>query len=79
MLVESEDGFEISRRDLEIRGFGELSGNKQSGLIDLRFASVVSDYRVFQSAAKDAKDILASPKENATLIGLAKAKAVERG
>ena len=79
VLVESEDGFEISRRDLEIRGFGELSGNKQSGLIDLRFASVVSDYRVFQSAAKDAKDILASPKENAALIGLAKSKAVGRG
>ena len=80
VLVGSDDGFEISRADLSIRGFGELSGNKQSGLIDLRFASVVDDYRMFQVAAKDAKEILSSPsKESAALMRLVKAKAVGRG
>ena len=80
VLVSTEDGFEISKADLSIRGFGELSGNKQSGLIDLRFASVVDDYKMFQSAAKDAKEILSSPtQENVVLVNLAKAKAMGRG
>ena len=80
VLVSSNDGFEISRADLSIRGFGELSGNKQSGLIDLRFASVVDDYRMFQAAAKDAKELLASKNpEAATLLRLARQKAVGRG
>ncbi len=80
VLVSSNDGFEISRADLSIRGFGELSGNRQSGLIDLRFASVVDDYKMFQVAAKDAKEIIASPsRETAPLIRLARQKAVGRG
>ncbi len=80
VLVKSNDGFEISREDLSIRGFGELSGNKQSGLIDLRFASIVDDYRMFQVAAKDAKELLASPdKESSLLVKIAKSKAVGRG
>ncbi len=80
VLVGSDDGFEISRADLSIRGFGELSGNRQSGLVDLCFASVVDDYRMFQVAAKDAKEILSSPsRESAALIRLARSKAVGRG
>ena len=80
VLVSSDDGFEISKADLSMRGFGELSGNRQSGLVDLRFASVVDDYRMFQFAAKDAKELLASPsRETQALLALAKEKAVGRG
>lgn len=81
ILVNTNDGFELSKADLSMRGFGELSGTKQSGLIDLRFASVVDDYRMFQAAAIDAKEIVADPAapKHGYLIGLAKTKAVPRG
>jgi len=42
-MVETNDGFEIARRDLEIRGPGEFLGARQSGAPLLRFADVVTD------------------------------------
>ncbi len=42
-MAESNDGFEIARRDLEIRGPGEFMGARQSGAALLRFANVVED------------------------------------
>ena len=81
VLVDTCDGFEISKADLSMRGFGELAGTRQSGLFDLRFASVVDDYRMFLSANADAKEILQNPKNpvNSHLISLAKTKSVPRG
>lgn len=42
-MVETQDGFEIARRDLEIRGPGEFLGARQSGAPLLRFADVTTD------------------------------------
>ncbi len=42
-MAETNDGFEIARRDLEIRGPGEFMGARQSGDAMLRFADVVED------------------------------------
>jgi ATP-dependent DNA helicase RecG len=42
-MVETQDGFEISRRDLEIRGPGEFLGARQSGAPLLRFADLATD------------------------------------
>ncbi len=42
-MCESNDGFEIARRDLEIRGPGELMGQRQSGAPLLRFAELERD------------------------------------
>ena len=42
-MVESNDGFEIARRDLEIRGPGEFLGARQSGAPLLRFADLAVD------------------------------------
>lgn len=39
----TNDGFEISRRDLELRGPGELLGTKQTGLMQMRVADLVRD------------------------------------
>ncbi len=81
VLVNTNDGFEISKADLSMRGFGELSGTKQSGLFDLRFASIVDDYKMFLYANEDAKEILLNPKApgNGYLMALAKTKTVTRG
>lgn len=42
-MVETNDGFEIAKRDLEIRGPGEFLGARQSGAPLLRFADLVED------------------------------------
>jgi ATP-dependent DNA helicase RecG len=42
-MAETNDGFEIARRDLEIRGPGEFLGARQSGAALLRFADLTTD------------------------------------
>jgi ATP-dependent DNA helicase RecG len=42
-MAETNDGFEIARRDLEIRGPGEFLGARQSGAPMLRFADLEQD------------------------------------
>jgi ATP-dependent DNA helicase RecG len=42
-MVQTNDGFEIARRDLEIRGPGEFLGARQSGDALLRFADLATD------------------------------------
>jgi ATP-dependent DNA helicase RecG len=42
-MRETNDGFEIARRDLELRGPGELLGTKQTGLAQLRVADLLRD------------------------------------
>ena len=43
VLRETNDGFEIARRDLELRGPGELLGTRQTGLAQLRVADLIRD------------------------------------
>jgi ATP-dependent DNA helicase RecG len=42
-MAETSDGFEIARRDLDIRGPGEFLGARQSGAALLRFADLATD------------------------------------
>jgi ATP-dependent DNA helicase RecG len=49
-MVETNDGFEIARRDLEIRGPGEFLGARQSGAALLRFADLATDTELLESA-----------------------------
>lgn len=54
-MVDTQDGFEIARRDLEIRGPGEFMGARQSGAPLLRFADMELDedlVRVARAAAE---------------------------
>ena len=51
----TNDGFEISRRDLELRGPGELLGTRQTGLMQMRVADLIRDADLLpqvQSAAE---------------------------
>jgi ATP-dependent DNA helicase RecG len=43
VIRDSNDGFEIARRDLELRGAGELLGTRQTGLAQLRVADLTRD------------------------------------
>jgi ATP-dependent DNA helicase RecG len=49
-MVDTADGFEIARRDLEIRGPGEFLGARQSGAPLLRFADLAADIRLLDWA-----------------------------
>jgi ATP-dependent DNA helicase RecG len=49
-MVETADGFEIARRDLEIRGPGEFLGARQSGAALLRFADLATDVQLLDWA-----------------------------
>ncbi len=51
-MAETADGFEIARRDLEIRGPGEFLGARQSGAPLLRFADLATDVQVLEWARK---------------------------
>lgn len=49
-MAETSDGFEIARRDLEIRGPGEFLGARQSGAPLLRFADLATDTALLEWA-----------------------------
>jgi ATP-dependent DNA helicase RecG len=49
-MAETTDGFEIARRDLDIRGPGEFMGSRQSGAELLRFADLQEDAPLLQAA-----------------------------
>ncbi|MGB6102504.1 MAG: ATP-dependent DNA helicase RecG, partial [Pusillimonas sp.] len=49
-MYETADGFEIARRDLDLRGPGEFLGVRQSGQELLRFASIDTDIRIAEQA-----------------------------
>ena len=51
-MAETQDGFEIARRDLEIRGPGEFMGARQSGEALLRFADLASDSALLDQAQR---------------------------
>lgn len=51
-MVQTHDGFEIARRDLEIRGPGEFLGARQSGAAMLRFADLNTDAALLDWARK---------------------------
>ena len=57
-LVDSSDGFELAEVDLELRGEGELLGTRQSGLPDLKFASLRRDRRLTARARRWAEKLL---------------------
>ena len=59
-MVETNDGFEIARRDLEIRGPGEFLGARQSGAPLLRFADLTLDEPLVHVAREAATQLLAS-------------------
>jgi ATP-dependent DNA helicase RecG len=49
-MAETNDGFEIARRDLDIRGPGEFMGARQSGDALLRFADLAEDSGLLEQA-----------------------------
>jgi len=60
VIFETTDGFEIARRDLELRGPGEFLGERQSGAPLLRFADLERDKDLVEAAVQAAADLIGS-------------------
>ncbi len=63
VLVETDDGFEIARADLRIRGMGDLFGARQHGLPEFRFFDPERDELLLARAREDARAIIAEDPE----------------
>ena len=57
IMRETTDGFEIARRDLEIRGPGEVLGTRQTGVLDLRVADLMRDQELMPRVVAASKQI----------------------
>lgn len=53
-MVETQDGFKIAEKDLEIRGPGDFVGTRQSGLPNFQVADLLVDHNLLQLARKAA-------------------------
>jgi ATP-dependent DNA helicase RecG len=60
IMTETNDGFVLSEKDLELRGPGDFFGRKQSGLPEFKVADMVHDYRALEVARQDAVQLIQS-------------------
>lgn len=54
VMTKTNDGFVIAEEDLRLRGSGEFFGTRQHGIPDLKYADLVTDQNIVQTARKDA-------------------------
>jgi ATP-dependent DNA helicase RecG len=64
VIRETNDGFEIARRDLELRGPGELLGTRQTGLAQLRVADLMRDADLLPRVQQAAELMLGAYPDN---------------
>jgi len=64
VIRETNDGFEIARRDLELRGPGELLGTRQTGLAQLRVADLIRDADLLPRVQDAAELLIAKYPDN---------------
>jgi ATP-dependent DNA helicase RecG len=57
-MVQTNDGFEISEVDLQLRGPGDLMGTQQSGVLDLKISNLSKDSQIVTLAREMAKKML---------------------
>lgn len=60
IMTETNDGFVLSEKDLELRGPGDFFGKKQSGVPEFKLADMVHDYRTLETARNDAAMMIQS-------------------
>lgn len=60
IMTETNDGFELSEKDLELRGPGDFFGKQQSGVPEFKMADMVHDYRALEVARNDASILVNS-------------------
>jgi ATP-dependent DNA helicase RecG len=66
VLRDTNDGFEIARRDMELRGPGEVLGTRQTGAMIFHIADLLRDESLLAAVEKVAGQLLESHPENMT-------------
>jgi ATP-dependent DNA helicase RecG len=74
IMAQTNDGFVIAEKDLEIRGPGELLGTRQSGLPEFRIGNLVRDRELLESAKREAEFYLSKEKAPVTVKLVARVK-----
>jgi ATP-dependent DNA helicase RecG len=67
-IRDSNDGFQIARRDLALRGPGELLGRRQTGLAQLRVADLARDADLLEQVRATAAELLAAAPERVAAL-----------
>lgn len=69
IMTQTNDGFVIAEKDLQLRGPGEFLGTRQSGLPDLIISDIVRDAKILEMARNEAIDFVKTNKiENYPLL-----------
>ncbi len=58
IMCETNDGFKIAEKDMELRGPGDIEGTRQSGLLNFKLASIVNDKDLMEKAQEVALSLL---------------------
>jgi len=58
IMIQSNDGFKISEKDLELRGPGEILGIRQSGIPMFKLANIVKHHAILSKTQRDIKVLL---------------------
>lgn len=58
VMVQTNNGFIISEKDMELRGPGDIEGTRQSGILDFKLADILHDKPVLEAARASAEKIL---------------------
>jgi len=67
-MQETNDGFVIAEKDLELRGAGDIYGIRQSGLMDLKIADPIRDSDLLESAQAEALELAKTDEKFAKVL-----------
>jgi ATP-dependent DNA helicase RecG len=63
IMTETNDGFKIAEKDLELRGPGEMEGTRQSGALQFKLANIVEDRAMVEAARDSVVEVLVDDPE----------------
>ena len=58
IMCETNDGFKIAEKDLEIRGPGEIEGTRQSGTLNFKLANIIEDKVILDAARQTVEKLI---------------------
>jgi ATP-dependent DNA helicase RecG len=70
MMCDTNDGFKIAEKDLELRGPGDIEGTRQSGLLNFKLANLLLDKGLLNLARNMAENIAADDPELSSIGNL---------
>lgn len=79
IMCETNDGFKIAEKDMELRGPGDIEGTRQSGILEYKFANLVEDKELVELTRNVAEELInkddsLSLPENANLLSFLSAQ-----